>query len=458
MMKYTDLLFLGAPLPEDVEKLKWHGDLAHAARRIDKYLEGDLPQAQRSRLEAEKEVLRRLPEAYTLTWEEAVRRFDEVFEDASAGELEELVENGAVDWIWCEGERRIIYNFAENLLKTRPAYSARAKGEYQDQVRDNQANAERLDQVIHTMQEKGSSRWRFTLRESFTLKKDREDGPGIVRVHLPLPVEYAQVESFTLLRTSEEPAFIAPAAQPHRTIFFERPMKAGETIEVEFSYTIRADYVRPDPSKVLNEQPTFYTEEQLPHIALTPYIRAVAAEITGGDKNPLIWARRIYDYITSHLMYSFVRPYMAITDIPGYAASGWKGDCGIQALLFVTLCRAADIPARWQSGLYTTPVNVGCHDWAQFYVEPYGWLFADCSFGGSAWRAGSTLRHDFYFGNLEPFRMPAASDFQQEFSPARKFPRNDPYDNQVGEAEYADRPMEAGEFELKTELLKAEEL
>ena len=77
MMKYTDLLFLGAPLPEDVEKLKWHGDLAHAARRIDKYLEGDLPQAQRSRLEAEKEVLRRLPEAYTLTWEEAVRRFDE---------------------------------------------------------------------------------------------------------------------------------------------------------------------------------------------------------------------------------------------------------------------------------------------------------------------------------------------------------------------------------------------
>lgn len=148
-------------------------------RRIDKYLEGDLPQAQRSRLEAEKEVLRRLPEAYTLTWEEAVRRFDEVFEDASAGELEELVENGAVDWIWCEGERRIIYNFAENLLKTRPAYSARAKGEYQDQVRDNQANAERLDQVIHTMQEKGSSRWRFTLRESFTLKKDGRTAPGL---------------------------------------------------------------------------------------------------------------------------------------------------------------------------------------------------------------------------------------------------------------------------------------
>ena len=443
MMKYTDLLFLGAPLPEDVEKLKWHGDLAHAARRIDKYLEGDLPQAQCSRLEAEKEVLRRLPEAYTLTWEEAVRRFDEVFEDASAGELEELVENGAVDWIWCEGERRIIYNFAENLLKTRPAYSARAKGEYQDQVRDNQANAERLDQVIHTMQEKGQLPVAFYPPGRGA---SPQKGPG----GRPRDCPGASAAAGGICPGG----ILHPAAHfggaclhcacrtapPHHLL--RRPMKAGETIEVEFSYTIRADYVRPDPSKVLNEQPTFYTEEQLPHIALTPYIRAVAAEITGGDKNPLIRARRIYDYITSHLMYSFVSGYgdHRYSRLCGFGLEGRLRHPG------AALCHplpAADIPARWQSGLYTTPVNVGCHDWAQFYVEPYGWLFADCSFGGSAWRAGSTLRHDFYFGNLEPFRMPAASDFQQEFSPARKFPRNDPYDNQVGEAEYADRPMEA---------------
>lgn len=458
MMRYTDLLWLGAPLPEDVEKLKWHGDLQKAAARIDRYLEKEIPQAQRSRLEAEKEVLRRLPEAYTLTDAQAAERFSKVFEGASAGELAELIDNGAVDWIYCEGERKIIGNFAENLIKTRPAYAARAKGEYRAQVTESEENAARLDREIEKMQRTGQSRWRFTLRESFTLKKDRPDGPGTVRVHLPLPVEYAQVEEFKLLCTSEPPALIASPVQPQRTVFFERPMRAGERIEVEFSYTIRAQYVHLEPDKVLPEQPVFCTGEQLPHIVLTPYIRAVAAEITGGDRNPLVRARRIYDYITSHLMYSFVRPYMAITDIPGYAASGWKGDCGIQALLFVTLCRAADIPARWQSGLYTTPVNVGCHDWAQFYVEPYGWLFADCSFGGSAWRAGSTLRHEFYFGNLEPFRMPAAAEFQQEFAPPRNFPRNDPYDNQVGEAEYADRPMEADEFELKAELLKAEEL
>ena len=286
MMKYTDLLFLGAPLPEDVEKLKWHGDLAHAARRIDQYLKVDVPgPAQPSG--GGKGSPQPSARCLSLNWDAALERFKSAFEDATAEELEELADNGAVDWIWCEGERRFIANFVENLIKTRAAYSARAMGDFRKQVKENIANVECLDKVILSMKEKGSSRWRFTLRESFTLKKDREDGPGVVRVHLPLPVEYAQVESFTLLKTSEEPTFIAPATQSHRTIFFERPMKAGETIDVEFTYTIRNDYVQPDPAKVLNEQPTFYTEEQLPHIALTPGIRALAAEITGGEKNPL---------------------------------------------------------------------------------------------------------------------------------------------------------------------------
>ena len=100
-----------------------------------------------------------------------------------------------------------------------------------------------------------------------------------------------------------------------------------------------------------------------------------------------------------------MREYFTLPDsIPDYYAAGLRGDCGVQALLFITLCRCAGIPARWQSGLFVTPYAQGCHDWAQFYVAPYGWLFADCSFGGSAWRAGNAERHAFYFGNLDPFR------------------------------------------------------
>jgi transglutaminase-like putative cysteine protease len=206
-------------------------------------------------------------------------------------------------------------------------------------------------------------------------------------------------------------------------------------------------YRNPDPAKVLDAQPTFYTEELPPHIHFTPYLRSLAEEIIGDEKNPLQKARKIYDYITTHVMYSFIRSYVSIEDLTSYAASGFKGDCGIQALLFITLCRIAKVPARWQAGLAATPNQIGSHDWAQFYVAPYGWLFADCSFGGSAKRSGAEERWNFYFGNLDPFRIPLASDFQHEFAVPTRHLRNDPYDNQNGEVSYADRNLLSEEFE-----------
>ena len=107
-------------------------------------------------------------------------------------------------------------------------------------------------------------------------------------------------------------------------------------------------YVEPKPEKALESQPTFYTEEQLPHIRFTPYLRSLAAEIVGAETNPVVKARRIYDYITTHVMYSFVRSYFTIDNLTEYMGTGLKGDCGIHALLFITLCRIAGIPARWQ--------------------------------------------------------------------------------------------------------------
>lgn len=86
-------------------------------------------------------------------------------------------------------------------------------------------------------------------------------------------------------------------------------------------------------------------------------------------------------------MYSFMREYFCIENIAEYAADAYTG----------------------------------CHDWTQFYVEPYGWVFADLSFGGSAWRAGETERWNYYFGNLDVFRMPANLEIQSELVPPKDF-------------------------------------
>ena len=187
-------------------------------------------------------------------------------------------------------------------------------------------------------------------------------------------------------------------------------------------------------------------------------VASLAKEIVGDETNALLKARKIYDFITTQAVYRFMPPYLTVTNIPEYFLSGLRGDCGVQAITFVTLCRLCGVPAQWQSGLYTKPDSAGHHDWARFYVAPFGWLFADCSFGGSAYRAGDLDRWNFYFGNLEPWRMPTCSAFQQEFNPPRRFLRYDPYDNQSGDVESLTRRLYADEYEHDCRVLRYEEM
>ena len=192
--------------------------------------------------------------------------------------------------------------------------------------------------------------------------------------------------------------------------------------------------------------------------APTPYLRALAESLAGKETNPLAKARKYYDFITKNVRYTYMRDYFLYENIPEFAALNLRGDCGVQGLLFITLCRLSGIPARWASGFCLTPTTVGSHDWTQFYVEPYGWLFCDPSYGGGAFRSGNEERRDYYFGNLDCFRLTANHEFQAEFVPAKKFMRIDPYDSQSGEIEYDDAPLLSGEIQSKRTMVESEEL
>ena len=201
-----------------------------------------------------------------------------------------------------------------------------------------------------------------------------------------------------------------------------------------------------------------FLEPQPPHIVATPLVQATAKEIAGDEQNPLQMAHRIYGFLTQRAIYSYVRSYFTYPCLPELMLTSLKGDCGVFALTFIALCRALGIPARWQSGLYCAPHDVGCHDWAQFYCEPWGWLPVDASFGNAAFHAGSALRHDFYFGNLDPFRLPAAQAFQTPFDPPKRYLRSDPYDNQNGEMEYAGGGLMRSQFTEHCRMLDWEAL
>lgn len=453
----SDLSFLSYPLPPDVQRLFEAGEFERMERVIAARLaDPRTPKCLHDRLRFQLVIAKDIPAYYPYDEAEILRRLREQIEDFKDEELDALRDDGTLDWRYIGGKMYYRRNCISSLLKTRKEYEARATD---PEIRAGAAHrSKNLDAVIEKMKTNGGMRVRFEVREEMTVRSDRLTPGETLRIHLPLPLCYAQVASSELLATSHTPAAVNEETEPHRSVYFELPYEPGMTVWADVAYEIDAPYCAPDPAKVSAEQPDFDTEEMPPHVMFTPYLRALAKEIVGEETNPLLKARRIYDFITTQAVYRFMPKYRMITGIPEYFASGLRGDCGVQAITFITLCRLCGIPAQWQAGLYTAPGDPGNHDWARFYVAPYGWLFADCSFGGSAFRAGNEARRDFYFGNLEPWRMPLCSAFQQELNPPKKFLRFDPYDHQNGEIESLTRALDGSEYDTDATILKYEEL
>jgi transglutaminase-like putative cysteine protease len=127
--------------------------------------------------------------------------------------------------------------------------------------------------------------------------------------------------------------------------------------------------------------------------------------------------------------------YSIIPNIPEKALAARRGDCGVQGLTFITLCRAAGVPARWQSGWQTKQPNWNMHDWSEFYVEPWGWLPADASYGSGLRDHPDPLVRDFFCGHMDPFRLIVNLDYARPLVPPKASFRSEPNDFQRGEIE-----------------------
>ncbi len=445
-MNYIEAI--GYPLPEDIEKLKWYGDFEGCESLIRQRMGEDIPEVLRQKLEMELVQIGRMRRDYTVTSEEAGRILGERLRDWRPQELEQLRRENVLDWIFVNGQVRYIDSFYENLVKIRSDIAARQRMPKRAAVRPE---AEIRDEAIACMKAHGGAVCRLKIRSNMQLFMQKQQMNETIHIWMPYPLEKFQINNLNL--ESSTPAYkaIAPAQVPQRTIYFSGTARQLQNVEIVYSFENHMRYVDPDPAAVSAEQPEFDLEEKLPHIAFTPYLRALTAEVVGEERNPLKKARRIYDFITQTVRYSYMRSYVSLPVIPEYCTSRLRGDCGVQALTFVTMCRIAGVPARWQSGLYANENGADSHDWAMFYVAPYGWLFADCSYGGAAWRDGALERWNFYFGNLDPYRVVLASEFQAPFMPTTRYLRRDPYDNQRGEVELDSGPLPREQWQGQSE-------
>lgn len=447
------LRYLNVGLPQDIMQHKAHGHFAEAIRLIDLRLAKDnVPKALRCCLIAQREIIRRLPMEYPYTRAEAMALIRADIPDFTEEEFDTLVDNGRVYWIYVNGEVRYFRRFYETLLKTENEIAHRAGQPMPDNEKDNGKGL--VAEAIRIMKSEGSLTKRIRIRHTIRLK-DEHFTPGMfLRVHLPVAADCEQQSDIRIEKVWPESGRVDPSDALQRTVCWEESAAENHDFQVEYSYTHKAVYRDTSAMKGEAEQPSFDTEEINPHITFTPYIRELVESLTEGVTDPMEKARRIYDFITLNTRYSFQPEYFVLENISEGCARNLTGDCGVLALLFITLCRCAGIPAQWQSGNCAEPRDMGSHDWARFYVAPHGWLYADPSFGGGAVRRSNEEERQFYFGNLDPYRMVANRAFQAPFLTDKQQWRADPYDNQSGEMETSDRGFRFDDFTCTKETLE----
>ncbi len=422
-----DLSFLAIPLPEDVEREIRLGNFQGAIKIMRKLSKRELPSEFKMRMEYEMERLKRIKKDFPWNKEKALEIAEESIENFENEEFDKWVSSGLVERMIIDGEERFYDRFVENLFFLEPSIKKRRKKK--DELGDYSQKL--IKDAIKRINNGEIRKYRVVAGIKLRVKRR-----GTYRVWLPIPKENFQIEKVRILKAYPGKYEIADNSALQRTIYFNSNSKE---YQVEFEYVIREVRGGIDGYADINEN----LKEKLPHVRFTPYIKSLEEKITDGAEDDYEKAKRIYDWITHNTNYTYVREYCTYNNISEFVSTSLRGDCGMFALLFITLARAAGIPAKWQSGWYITPKFASPHDWAQVYVDGK-WFPVDASFGN--YRKNKKERNAFYFGNLDAFRMIANDDFQVDFIPEKKYWRSDPVDNQRGEVEIEKRNLYFDEF------------
>ncbi|MCX7624984.1 MAG: hypothetical protein N2Z21_02035 [Candidatus Sumerlaeaceae bacterium] len=441
---------------EEAIALRNRGEFAKATQLLEKYLEETsttLSAESRRAVEFEIERIRRIRMDYTLTDQQVFERIRKRVPDFSKDEFDKLERDGHFDIQIIDGQKRFVNTSVSNIFLRVPELRARDTNRKPDPtyrklyehmrcVRDLH---ERTGDFLVMPQD-------FAVTYTLTVKPNAAPDGALVRCWLPYVRMFPFQSDAYLLWSEPQRVVISPPESPHRTIYLEKRAQRDipTSFAVHFIYRCWARATSIDPATVLpyrtdSPEYAYYTADRKPHLDLSNELLInLNKEIVGDEKNPLLIARRIYDWIAHNTIYQYAREYSTLDNISYYTASRRAGDCGQHGMLFIALCRMNGIPARWQSGWESFEAKGNnMHDWCEFYVEPYGWLPADPDMAVNVGHYSSDVLNttesqqlmDWMFANMDHYRLATNSDFGAPLFPAKQDFRSETVDFQRGEVE-----------------------
>ena len=112
-----------------------------------------------------------------------------------------------------------------------------------------------------------------------------------------------------------------------------------------------------------------------------PVIREVVDSVVGDETNAYAVMRALYDHVLANMEYELAGGWNVA---PAVLERG-SGSCSEYTFVFIALCRAAGLPARYVGSIVQryddAAVDEVFHRWAEVYLPPYGWIPVDPSRG-----------------------------------------------------------------------------
>ncbi len=439
---------------DEVKILHEKGEFSQADSIISAYLSEnpDLDNETVQTLNFEIERGKRIINDYLLSEDKFTSILNKTMIDFNLEEFLEWESEGRFDILYVNGEKRYANPSVSNLFFRYPELRKRKHNQntISTTARLALAQAKELKRMSKIYPDPVLMPRKCKVRQSLKINEGTVPGLEMVSCWLPYPSLFQTQGSVKFESAAFNPRWIDHATSTIRSVYFEAQMPESGPLKftLEYEYTAYAYYREIDITRVesfTGKEKEFltYTREESPHEIFTPKMRELAGRITAGETNPYLKAKNIYNWIADSIKYSYAREYSTLRNISEYCNDNRYGDCGQEAILFITLCKISGVPARWQSGFFVFPNDEGMHDWSEIYIKPYGWIPVDSYMGIFFTSMTDDLTpeernemRDFYFGNIDHYRLVANKGHSQKLYPPKKHFRSETVDFQRGEVEW----------------------